>query len=508
MTKLAVLFSFFFLITCTSAPKRAERTIAQDLPESRFPSTQNLDWNQFQAVLRDRSPATVGETVRLLSTSHPEYLKLRTAVYFSRSIQESSFEEPRQIIFGPEARFIFTFNGGPHRYGGAAIETMQYDQQNSRFLFREVFFKSEGNATEINLAPHEIDFENEKFIVSKPNPAKCMHCHANHPDQPQVKMVVGPVWDNDFHWPGVYGSNDDLLYGSFDKGNYQLHGAYGYLADLKYPRSQGRWLDLPEAQTDVELNGYVRYLKGAPAHPRYRYLPPQTIEAGFRKYIAGVPAAEIDESVAIHEEAKRLGTEVNFRPNGHLTFQLLKFSEKNLIARIRSVPGLMERLKANAKIMKFTREKYPFHWGTGRLALLQALKSDLMAEKPSLKASYKKILLAELDMQNEKVKLDESALGIKLIVSPFWPPFIQEEDGPETAAAFRRLKGRRLTRTEIMALDAETGPLADLALLAEELKAAGIDLVDYDINFDMNKRRTLSLHGHDLEELFKILDAP
>src|SRR5256885_17060270 len=50
------------------------------------------------------------------STLFP-YTTLFRSVFESRSLQGASPENPRVILFGPDARFIVTFNGSPAQRG-------------------------------------------------------------------------------------------------------------------------------------------------------------------------------------------------------------------------------------------------------------------------------------------------------------------------------------------------------------------------------------------------------
>jgi hypothetical protein len=43
----------------------------------------------------------------------------------SASIQDASDAHPRAIVFGDDARFIFTFNGEPSQRGYDAVEILQ-----------------------------------------------------------------------------------------------------------------------------------------------------------------------------------------------------------------------------------------------------------------------------------------------------------------------------------------------------------------------------------------------
>ncbi len=173
---------------------------------SAAPMTERL----VQAIAEQRV-TTVERALELLSPS----LRSRFALVFnSRSLQEASFSDPRAVLFGNDARFVVTFNGKADQPGFNALEIMEFDDQGSRFEFREILFP-DGTA------------QADRVVVSEANPAKCAACHG----QP-----LRPVWDTYPTWPGAYGEQ--------------------YRAPL--------------ART--ELDGLKGFLKAQPTHPRFQSL--------------------------------------------------------------------------------------------------------------------------------------------------------------------------------------------------------------------------------------------
>ena len=163
--------------------------------------------DSWLADIAQQRAASVEAAIALLPVS------LRTdyvLVFSSRSLQEASLEAPRVVLYGPDARFIVTFNGDGGQRGYDAIETMEFDDRSSSFHFRELKFTSGGVAE-----------------LSADNPARCAACHGR---------PARPVWDLPPVWPGVYGER--------------------YRAGL----------------SESEAAGMSSFLRRQPGDPRYRFL--------------------------------------------------------------------------------------------------------------------------------------------------------------------------------------------------------------------------------------------
>src|SRR5256885_17269149 len=97
------------------------------------------------------------------STLFP-YTTLFRSVFESRSLQGASPENPRVILFGPDARFIVTFNGSPAQRGFRVVETMEFDDDSKEFRLRELLFPERAGSP-------------DKVVVSEVNPQRCTRCH-------------------------------------------------------------------------------------------------------------------------------------------------------------------------------------------------------------------------------------------------------------------------------------------------------------------------------------------
>ena len=149
-----------------------------------------------------------------------DYLSRHTFVYGTRSLQGASFEFPRVIVFGEDAKEMIAFNGNSQQAGFQQIEVMRFNDQSQSFQL------------------HEIDFKESSAHVSEANPAKCLRCHGLSPR---------PNWNAYFFWPGLYGSEDDSL---FSTNNYAKHDF-----------------------SAVEVKAYEKFSSGARKAGRYKLLP-------------------------------------------------------------------------------------------------------------------------------------------------------------------------------------------------------------------------------------------
>jgi hypothetical protein len=484
------------------ATSKAVRQPASDVPE--LSQEKTLDFIKLTDIVKNENIETVADAIKILGERYPDHLLLRTAAYDSNSMQGATFTEPRVIVFGPTAKLVFTFNGNQDQRGGESIEVMRFDDQKKDFNFHQITFEKELKGGPV-IDPDEIDFQNERVIISKSNPSACLDCHSH--------AKPGPVWDNFPAWRGIYGSNDDLLYSSFNKGFHYLHGKYGYLDGLKYPRSQGRSLDLSEGAVDVEVDGYLAYLKGAPSHARFKYLPPQIMEAGFRKYANRTPVDQIGEHEAIVQEGARLGLDEAERMNGVLTDLLLRLSMEQLASEIKKKPALLKRVR---EALGMQLIEYGVLWGAERRHLFYDYDKIVHAKLPWLaeleekhgfyRFHVQKIIQEELELQDFKVKRFEDLFKTKLVVPSEWDNVLGNEDKTEVLNDYGRLLKRPLTRTETLGLEWESGSLPDIALLDFVLLDAGIQLSNYEINLNFEDfTRKVSLSSGGLEVLREIL---
>lgn len=134
---------------------------------------------------------TVESVIAILPESH---LKNYTLMHTSASAQGSSYQNPRAILYGEDARLIVAFNGESSQAAYQDLELIQFRDDSKQFEFRRIRFP-EGSS------------RGEAFVAfSEPNPKQCLHCHRAEPR---------PVWEPYLVWPGAYGGEDDSLFRGF-----------------------------------------------------------------------------------------------------------------------------------------------------------------------------------------------------------------------------------------------------------------------------------------------------
>ena len=140
----------------------------------------DYDFAALQSTIQNNGIRSIEDLLPML----PGSLRSSYALVFaSRSLQGASFEAPRVILYGADARFIVTFNGDASQRGYRALETMEFDDASGQFKFREIEFPAHP------AVPLPVR-------TSETNPARCQRCHGT---------PARPVWDTQPLWPGAYG---------------------------------------------------------------------------------------------------------------------------------------------------------------------------------------------------------------------------------------------------------------------------------------------------------------
>lgn len=219
---------------------------------------------------------SIEDFLRWTKTNYPEHLRHFSFVRNSGSLQGASDSHPRAIVYGPDARFIFAFNGDPDHKGYQKLELIQFHEPDkdspvgTSLEFREITFSADGPK------------------ISPPNPAKCLRCHSTQAHH---------LWEPYEDWKGAYGRRDD---GILDKKDKYVFG--GQTDDVK-------------AEYDEEHIAYQTFLSHRAEHPRYREL----------LYPEGSKVTPYSPS---HRGDYR------FRPNLLLTDRITKLQAKLLAGRL------------------------------------------------------------------------------------------------------------------------------------------------------------------------------
>lgn len=174
-------------------------------------SADNFNFASLQSLIASRDIGTIEELIAAL----PEAQRSRYALVFdSRSLQDASPENPRVILYGPDARLVLTFNGNAAQRGFRVVETLEFEGVSGEFRLRELAFPERPRGA-------------SGVVLSETDPPRCLRCHGTPPR---------PVWDTFPLWPGAYGER------------------YGASLSAR------------------ERAGLTRFLARQPAHPRYRSL--------------------------------------------------------------------------------------------------------------------------------------------------------------------------------------------------------------------------------------------
>lgn len=154
----------------------------------------------------------------------PERLRQNHALmYDSRSLQKSSFENPRAIIFDDSASFVAAFTD-KSMTGGDRLEIMQFREESQSYEFREIIADA------------------NRLKVSEANPGKCKRCHTE---------ALIPNWRGYPFWTGAYGNDQN----SFMRG-----------ANDSTQGQRKQTIYAPEFEP------FKKFLARAPSHERYKFL--------------------------------------------------------------------------------------------------------------------------------------------------------------------------------------------------------------------------------------------
>lgn len=486
--------------------------------KAQISANQYLRFNDLKDILVNNNVSSVEQALPILNSKYYDYLRFHTLMYGSFSIQQSSFEEPRALVFGPDARFIFSFNGNPDQLGGKSIETVEYSDKTHSFQFREIAFKKYPgfDIDELNLAPGEIAFQNENILISKANPAKCLQCHGQN---------ASPIWQTYFLWPGAYGSDDDQLGMSFDISSWNANNE-GFFKSTNKPSSQGRRVGLKPGVTDAELEGLVRYATAKPKHPRYKWLPPKIVEAAVLQYAKGVPFSNLDFSKETKQEADLLkaGYEWPSRPNDFLLSAIQRLNADRLVARLtrEGLSGAFaspawEQLFAGADNLD-SKNVIPTMAANIQKVISQFNFKGQKPSLPQIEALLTTNLRDEIGMQRERIFRQADNLGKNAIQ---YQPYISiGENGtfpPEGARPYREGMGviqnsqefytqllglKQFTELDKIAVGIETDNQFVNTAVAILLSDRGIDLHDYTTNL---RQTSISFHTSGLDPALQYL---
>ena len=221
------LFGFFAVVSSLPAQAYYE-----------FSETTNFSYEKLVALIDAKGINTVEAALEQAKNYYPEFFDNYILMYHSRSLQGSSFEAPRALLFDRSGKFVFSFNGQKKQRGYDRLEIMQFREDTFRFEFREITFR-----------------EGEKPRFSEANPSKCMVCHQ---DIGRKNIDPRPNWEPYNTWPGAFGS------------------VSGRLLPSKYDRDElaqkGASLDMLNDMALEETKLIEFFQNVQPNHSRYKFL--------------------------------------------------------------------------------------------------------------------------------------------------------------------------------------------------------------------------------------------
>lgn len=311
----------FLLIGCAIAARKHRTESAR---VSRIPSAHTsddtypeVDWfdnsvkygdpsvEDILRLTRQSNVTTVQEALKVIKKEYPRYFSLYTLMYHSGSLQDSTYANPRAIVFGESGRTIITFNESFEQFPGdtghkrtseASIEVMDFNVDGGH-TFREIeFTKEQRGPSGIDLEDLDKKLSTKNARVSIGNPNKCMMCHGFARSLPR--------FENYFVWPGAYGSDDDNIFRD--------------MPEMGSHTSLSRVFMLKPGARDVERESYLAFEAARKKNPKSRYYELGEMPAGF-----GDPFCPAELGYVYNFEAMSCGGPGNPREgNGYETPEL------------------------------------------------------------------------------------------------------------------------------------------------------------------------------------------
>jgi hypothetical protein len=168
---------------CTADPARTEQTTQAE--------TGRLTYEDLVALIQAEHVTSLEQLLPKL----PEDLRSNyVLMHDSRSLQGASYDAPRVILFGTDARLTCAVAGDSGLPGFDALECFQFREAERTFDFRQIRFPTKENGlTEVAFSASNQTTDGR---------TQCTSCHGRDPR---------PNWDGYSTWPGAYGSDDDTL---------------------------------------------------------------------------------------------------------------------------------------------------------------------------------------------------------------------------------------------------------------------------------------------------------
>lgn len=301
---------------------------------------------QVEAWAQSHPEAQVEDFLSWVKSTDPEQMAWFTLMRKSESAQGATPLNPRAIVFGPESKFVFTFNGEDKEEGYQEVEMLFFRQEpKARWELRKLSFNP----------------KNKKVIFSGPNPNSCLACHQN---------PVRPIWSQYATWKGAYGEFDDSIVERGDKKEFLQFNKF-----LKNKETHSRYskLQFPEGST-------VSPYSEEPKASNHRLRPNVTLTDSLLKLHAKVLVARLKEHPEFETEkmfltASLLGCEASltsddFAKNillGLLVKRFKKIYQGSISWGDKGSDGAISNIQAMLYLLglehsDFSLEKDPTRW--------------------------------------------------------------------------------------------------------------------------------------------------
>ena len=346
-----------------------------------------VDYQSVRALIeKDPKMRRIDE---LLGRLDPELLGNYLLMHNSSSLQLSTPDSPRVILFSNDASFIMAFNGSADLGGNKRLEMIQFNQKENRFEFYEADFpeKADGAVT-----------------FSEKNPEECRSCH---------RVDLRPNWDAYPFWKDAYGSIDgsdtqrvdmfpetklfkDFMAGAGQRERYKhLKGLQAQTVNNMSHRN----LDFNRAAARLNFRRIVSYLKTTPDYAKYKYAFMGAIKyCHVDKFVPAAVQAGFANKLAFYQtDAKITDERIAKQRNAFIKSSNDTFYRPEIIGNMRY---LLEgrRIPMGSWSMVFGEETYNMSTGsTGVEELGQVLSSTETDLKGSCDDLQKKSLAALTD---------------------------------------------------------------------------------------------------------------
>lgn len=173
--------------------------------------------SDLSSIFKSHQIQSVAELIPHLP---PEFLNNVIVTFWSESIQESSCEWPRILLFSDSGQMVLAFNGSRKQQGFEALEVREFDPKKRRFHYREIVFPKDLQIREEYL---KVQYGTDRERLSRElevlkargnrqgtNPELCQACHAPEVDSGR-KDDLRPNQKPYPFWPGQLGEVDDTI---------------------------------------------------------------------------------------------------------------------------------------------------------------------------------------------------------------------------------------------------------------------------------------------------------